>query len=493
MTSFAPLIFRDSYKIETEIPGGVTGTDYSINVRGYFDNITALEPTPIDTEHWLEGTDNTARTVTVNSGNRGGITVQGTYGEYSDHSVRPSGGWQGSDTTSTHVTSGDATDTMRVTSDYGGKVYRFSADAHYAITVKVGLRNFLSGLLHGKPYGTRTRIVDAPQRLEFFLTDNDLHDNPEYLELVRQAARARGEKLEIIPEGMEKKDGKWTPTEPRLLSDAYTGKRAGDPDTAKGLLSFGAVTEVIFDDGRGALENAATNLVEKSSPGATVVGSTNYHPGVAPLINEHTTSFGVRNLANAGSEGNHSFHFVDRTGLVPRLIGVTFTSRPRPDKDLPDGQTLAALEGKQVPRTAALDNVHRHIRPDGNALLEPGATSVGTSRTKSNQLNVTIGGQDNSHRPAGALSVQRTGAHSDVQNSTRDLSAWQRSSDAQYEFKVPTEYTVTVDSRPMTEALSAYLIDKAGDAVVMGGQWMGVALGLPITELPPRASPSPTL
>ncbi|MGF6887797.1 hypothetical protein ABIA39_006311, partial [Nocardia sp. GAS34] len=485
MTSVAPQIFRDSYKFETEIPGGVAGTDYSVDVRGYFDNITALEPTPIDTEHWLEATNNAARTVAVNRGNQGGVTVQGIYGDHSDPSFRPSGGWQGSDSTSKHVTSGDATDTMRVTSDYGGKVYRFSADAHYAVTVKVGLRNYLTGWLRGKPYGTRTRIVDAPQRLEFFLTDNDLHDNPEYLALVRQAAKARGEKLDIIPEGMEMKDGKWTPTERRLLSDAYTEKRPDDPDTAKGLLSFGAVTEVIFDDGRGALEDAATKLVEKFSPGATVVGSNNYHPGVAPLINEHTTSFGVRNLANVGSEGNHSFHFVDRTGLVPRLVGVTFTSRPRPNKDLPDGQTLETLEGKQVPRTAALDNVHRHIGADGNALLEPGATNVGTSRSKTNRLNVTLGGQENKHRPAGTLAVSRTGTHSDNQNSTRDLSAWQRSSDAQYEFKVPTEYTVTVDSRPMDETLSAYLADKLGDALIMGGQWMGVAQGLPISELPP--------
>ncbi|MGW0180122.1 hypothetical protein [Nocardia sp. NPDC003345] len=486
MSSFAPLIFRDSYKFEAEIPGGVTGTDYSVDIRGYFDNIEALAPTPIDTEHWLEGTNNTARTTTENSGNRGDITLQGTYGKKTDDSLRPGGGWQGSDSTSKSVTSADATDTMRVTSDYGGNVYRFVADGHYLVTVEVGLRNYLSGLLHGKPYATRTRVVDAPRRLEFFLTDHDLHDHPEYRKLVEDAAKARGEKPEILPEANEKdKDGQWQPTEPRLLPDAYAGKRTDDPETAKGLLSFGSVTEVLFDDGRAALQDSATKLVEKLAPGATTVGSANYHPGVAPLINKHTTSFGVRNLANAGSEGNHSFHFVDRTGIVPRLVGVTFTARPRRDEDLPDGQTLATLEGKQVPRTAALDNVHRHIRADGNSLLEPGATSVGSSQTKGNELSFTMGGQKGRHRGSGTLAVQREGTQSEVHTSTRDLSAWQRSSDAQYQFKVPTEYTVTVDWRPMTESLSAYLYDKAGDALVMGGQWMGVAQGLVAEELPP--------
>ncbi|MGN2639721.1 ADP-ribosyltransferase [Nocardia takedensis] len=485
MTSFAPLIFRDSYKFESEIPGGVAGADYSVDVRGWFDNIESLGATPIDTEHWLEGTNSTARVRSENSGNQGGLTLHGAYGADADQSFRPSGGWHGDDSTSKHVTSADATDTMRVTSDYGGNVYRFVADAHYLVTVKVGLRNFLSGLARGKPYGTRTRVIDAPRRLEFFLTDNDLHDHPEYLELVRKHAESRGEPSPVLPEEQEQKDGKWTPTERRLLPDAYAGKRTDDPTTAKGLLSFGAVTEVVFEDGRGALENAAVNLVEKVSPGATVVGSNNYHPGVATLINEHTTSFGVRNLANAGSEGNHTFHFVDRTGLFPRLVGVTFTTRPRPDADLPDGRTLATLEGKQVPRTAALDNVHRHIRPDGNALLEPDATSVVTSRSKGNQLSVTLGGQSDGHRPAGTLALERTGAHSDVQNSTRDISAWQRSSDAQYEFKVPTEYSVTVDWRPMTETLSAYLADKAGDMLIMSGLSMGVMHGLVPAELPP--------
>ncbi|WP_067898823.1 WXG100-like domain-containing protein [Nocardia vaccinii] len=510
MIMYAPLIFRDSYKFETEIPGKVTGTDYSVDIRGFFDNIRALEPTAVDTEHWLEANNATTRTTGVNSGHKGAFIVGGTYGEESDHSLRPSGGWQGSNSTNTHVTKGDATDTMRVTSDYGGKVYRFVADGHYAVTVKAGWRNFLSGLAHGKPYGTRTRIVDAPNRLEFFLTDNDLHDYPEYKALLVKTAGEQGWKLDIIPEGQEKQsvtvpqdDGtekkvdKYVPVEPRLLSDAYVGKRPDAPDTAKALPAFGGATEVIFDDGRGALENAATTLLEKISPGATVVGHNNYHPGVAPLINAHTTSYGVRNLANAGSEGKHSFHFVDRSGGIPRMVGVTFTQRPQSDKDMPDGRTLATIEGKMVPRTAALDNVHRHIRADGNALVEPGATNVGSSHSQSNQLSVGIGGQSNQQRPGATLAIQRTGTHSEVQNSTRDLSAWQRSAARQYEFKIPTEWTVTVDWRTMDETLSGYLYDKLGDFLVTGGtaiaegqalittgEWRGVAEGLDPDEIP---------
>ncbi|WP_157103547.1 hypothetical protein [Nocardia harenae] len=492
MTSFAPLIFRDSYKFESDIPGAVAGTDYSVDIRGYFDNIESLGAVPIDTEHWLEGTNSTARTTTTTSGNRGGLIVQGAYGAEAEHSVRPGGGWHGDGSASKQVTAADATDTMRVTSDYGGNVYRFVADAHYLVTVKVGVRNYLNGLVHGKPYAGRRRIVDAPRRLEFFLTDNDLHDHPEYLELVRRHAESQGRESPVLPEEREQRNGEWTPTERRLLPDAYAGARTDEPETAKGLLSFGAVTEVVFDDGRGALENAATALVERVSPGATVVGSGNYHPGVASLINEHTTSFGVRNLANAGSEGSHTFHFVARTGLMPRLVGVSFTARPRRDAELPDGVTLATLEGKQVPRTAALDNVHRHIRPDGNALLEPDATSVGTSHSRGNQLSFTLGGrstgtetEDRGDRPAGTLAIERSATYSEVQNSTRDLSAWQRSSDTQYEFKVPTEYSVTVDSRPLTEAVSAYLADMVGDLLVVGLQRLGAAYGAVPAELPP--------
>ncbi|MFC8042848.1 toxin glutamine deamidase domain-containing protein [Nocardia sp. NPDC057353] len=492
-TSFAPMIFRDSFKFESEIPGGVAGTDYSVDIRGYFDNIEVLGVVPIDTEHWLENTNTTADTETKTRGNAGGINVQGAYGAQSDGSFRPSGGWHGFDSTGKSVTKGDATDTMRVTSDYGGNVYRFTADGHYRVNVKVGLRNFLSGLAQGKPYASRTRFVDAPRRLEFFLTDNDLHNHPEYLRLVQQWAADNKVADPVLPEEtVQQSDGTSVATERRLLPDAYAGARTDDPETAKGLLSFGSVTEVVFEDGRGALEDTATALVEKMSPGATVVGSNNYHPGVATLINEHTTSFGVRNLANAGSEGKHTFHYIDRSGLFPKLVGVNFSTRPRRDADMPDGTTLATLEGKQVPRTAALDNVHRHIRADGNALLEPEATSVGTTRSRGNQLDVTFGGRstgtetkDRGHRPAVTFGVERSSTHGDVQNSTRDLSAWQRSSDAQYEFEVPTEYTVTVDSRPLTEALLTYVADKVGDLLILGGQQLGVAHGLVPEELPP--------
>ncbi|WP_216903786.1 hypothetical protein, partial [Nocardia alni] len=316
MSSFAPLIFRDSYKFEVETPGSIAGSDYTVEITGYLDDVEVLDPAAIDTEHWLESTNASSHTESEQKGHQSTFSTGGRYGEKSDPSFNPVGAYQHNRTKTTHVTNTDTTDTLRVTSDYGGNVHRLRARAHYLVTLKVGTRNVASGVLPEKLgrglhlRDTRSRMVDAPQAMEIFLTDNDLHANPDLMHQVQQAYAKRKVPVTIADE---------QPAD-RKLPDVFFDKKNPGKNN---LLGFGATTEVEFADGRSAYDKTVVDLVEKIAPGATKSGSANYHPGLLSRINQQTTSFGTRTLPNAGSEGKASIHFIHRHPVFgPRLVEI---------------------------------------------------------------------------------------------------------------------------------------------------------------------------
>ncbi len=454
-------IFRDSYVIEgANTPGTLAGTDITVEVTGYLTDVKLLEQPPkMDGERWLQSVNGTGHTDSRQRGNQLGGALTGSYGK-SEHSFIPGGAYhyQTSDTTSS--TAADTAGVFRVTTEDTTPVHRFSASAHYVVNVRVGTRNIASGLIRGGPRADRTRVVDIPDAVEFLLVDNDLQNHPDLLALVYANNVVKGSNYEVREPN----------TPDRGLPSSYI--------ESGGMLGFGTVTDVNVEGGRKGLQDLAHRLVEEQAPGATTSGTANYQPGVLTRINEHTTTLGLRTLPNAGPEGRTAFHFIDRSSwLGPRLVEVAFTARPAPGAD------LDAIRGKRVTSSSGLDNIFGHSTGDGAALDVPGVTRTSKVRQRGHQVDFTASGQSNGHRPKFDLGVQRQSNLSEIQNSARELRAWQRSFGNTSEFPVPYEYGVEVSSRPLDEAMLTRLVRGGIAGVALSGHAAGVLPPLDISEL----------
>lgn len=427
-------IFRDSYPVEgAATPGVLAGTDFTIEVRGYLTDVRVLpQPPKLDAERWLQSTDASASTRNRQAGHQGGLSMAGRYGGKGD-AVAPQGGLQARVARADSVTVNDNTGVFRVTTEDTTAAYRFTAKAHYVVTVRSGARNLASGTVAPGLGGlNRTRVVELPDGVEFLLVDNDLQNHPDLAALVAEVGQ--------------------------------TSTSVGPPDRrlpawyvdSGGTIGAGVVTEVHTGGGRDSFQRRIHRLVLQEAPGVTTPGHAAYVPGVLTRINELSTSLGLRTLVNAGPQGHTAFHFVHRSWLGPRLVEVALVARPAP------GQDLSAHRGKRVTTTSGMDNVFGHSHGDGTALEVPGATRISSTRTISGQVNFAPLGESNGERARSTLSLARQSNRSDAQSSSRELRSWQRTFGNTCEFPVPYEYEVRVSSRPLTESLVGRLADLLG-------------------------------
>ncbi|MQY22248.1 WXG100-like domain-containing protein [Nocardia macrotermitis] len=472
MVGDALRIFRDSYMaVEgASTPGWLAGTNISVKVTGYLTNVKVHpQPPKMDAERWLQSVSGAGHTKGRQRTHRTGATLTESVGKV-DRNVIPGAGYHYSTTTSHSDTVNDTTGVFRVTTEDTTPVHWFTADAHYIVHVRVGARNLAFNVLGGKPRVDRTRVVDVPDAVEFLLVDNDLQNNPDLLELVDNT------NLENLEAGTAGEYGKITEADPpdRGLPIAYVeGKRIG----------YGAVTNVDLEGGREALQNLALELMEEYAPGSTEEESSNYVAGVKTRINEHTTTLGLRTLPNAGPDGRTAFHIVDRSNpFDPHLVTVTFAAGPDPAVD------LSAIRGKQVTETSGVDNIFGHQNGDGAALEVPGATRMTDSRQRGHQIDVSISGQHNGHRPKFDVAVQRQSNVTEIQTSSRERRAWERSFGKTSEFSVPHVYGVRLTRHPLDEARLAYLV-RRGIAVVAHAGGPGLVL-LPPLDISELAAPT---
>ncbi|WP_224733791.1 hypothetical protein, partial [Streptomyces sp. PSKA30] len=427
-------IFRDSYPVEgAATPGVLAGTDFTIEVRGYLTDVRVLpQPPKLDAERWLQSTDASASTRNRQAGHQGGLSLAGRYGG-KDDAVAPQGGLQARVARTDGVTVNDNTGVFRVTTEDTTAAFRFTAKAHYVVTVRSGARNLVSGTVAPGLGGlNRTRVVELPDGVEFLLVDNDLQNHPDLAALVAEAGQTSA------PVG---------PPDRRLPS-WYVD--------SGGTIGAGVVTEVHTKGGRSSFQRRIHDMVQQEAPGVTTPGHAAYVPGVLTWINEHSTSLGLRTLVNAGPQGHTAFHFVHRSWLGPRLVEVALVARPAP------GQDLSARRGKRVTTTSGMDNVFGHSHGDGTALEVPGATRISSTRTISGQADFAPLGESNGERARSTLSLARQSNRSDTQSSSRELRSWQRTFGNTSEFPVPYEYEVRVSSRPLTESLVGRLADLIG-------------------------------
>ncbi|MFE5028853.1 hypothetical protein ACFRAO_37615 [Streptomyces sp. NPDC056656] len=430
-------IFRDSYLVEgAATPGVLAGTDFTIEVRGYLTDVRVLpQPPKLDAERWLQSTDASASTRNRQAGHQGGLSLAGRYGG-KDDAVAPQGGLQARVARTDGVTVNDNTGVFRVTTEDTTAAFRFTAKAHYVVTVRSGARNLVSGTVAPGMGGlNRTRVVELPDGVEFLLVDNDLQNHPDLAALVAEAGQTSA------PVG---------PPDRRLPS-WYVD--------SGGTIGAGVVTEVHTGGGRSSLQRRIHRLVQQEAPGVTTPGHAAYVPGALTRINEHSTSLGLRTLVNAGPQGHTAFHFVHRSWLGPRLVEVALVARPAP------GQDLSARRGKRVTTTSGMDNVFGHSHGDGTALEVPGATRISSTRTISGQVDFAPLGESNGERARSTLSLARQSNRSDAQSSSRELRSWQRTFGNTSEFPVPYEYEVRVSSRPLTESLVGRLADLIGSGL----------------------------
>ncbi|MGW4368961.1 WXG100-like domain-containing protein [Nocardia takedensis] len=450
-------IFRDSYVLEgAATPGALAGTDISVEVTGYLTDVKVLpRPPKMDAERWLQSLTAANRTDSRERGHHWGLSVTGSYGK-PESSFLP-GGSYGYDTgTVDSSTVNDNTGVFRVTTEDTASVHRFSATAHYVVEVRIGKRNYALGVVLRGPHAERARVVEVPDGVEFLLVDNDLQNHPELLALVTAADSAVSVPPSNVPD--------------RRLPAAYVD--------SGGELGFAAVTEVEVRGGRKSLQILARGLVEQVAPGVTRPGAANHVPGVLTRINEHTTSQALRTLPNAGPDGKTRFHFVDRSSwLGPHLVEVAFTARPHPDAD------LNAVLGKRVTETSGVDNIFGHSLGEGSALDPPGATRVDKVRQRGHRFAFAAGGRRNGHRPELDLSVQHRSRLVESQSSSRELRSWQRTFGETSEFAVPYRYAVEVRSRPLNEALSAYLVRRTIAGAALLGSSVGVLPALDLADL----------
>jgi|GEM_PF-5372475 len=439
-------MFRDSYV--REIPG--TGT--AVEVTGYLTKVKVLpQPPKMDGERWLQSVNASAHSESSQRGHQVGGAMAGSFGD-ADYSFIPEGDYHTNTSTTTSTTANDNTTAFRVTTEDTTPVHRFSATAHYVVTVR-------------GPHGDRTRVIEVPDATEFLLVDNDLHNHPDLLALVYATDVTTGGRHEVSEPN----------TPDRGLPTSYT--------TSGGLVSGGVVTDVDLAGGRKALQDEARRLVEEHVPGITTPGSKNYLPGVLTRINEHTTTLGLRTLPNAGPAGRTAFHFIDRrfrdprTGLIMRqLVEVSFNARP--DSTRPWSTTL----GKRVSTTSGLDNILGHSTGDGSTLN--GATRTSTTRQRGHKLNFAPGGKFKGHRLEFNLTHQRQNIHTEFHNSGRELRAWQRSLGNTTEFSVPYQYTVEVSSRIIPEqTLLGSLIRHGVQGLTRAGQLLGIPSLLNVAPL----------
>ncbi|MFD6158152.1 hypothetical protein ACFWF7_11145 [Nocardia sp. NPDC060256] len=449
--------FRDSYVIEgANTPGALAGTDITVEMTGYLTDVKVLsQPPKMDGERWLQSVNGSAHTESAQRGHRTGATYTGSEGDY--HSSVVGGGAYHYNTTSTKSsTTNDNSGVFRVTTEDTTPVHRFSATAHYVVTVRVGNRNFARGVLPGGMRGERTRTIEIPDAVEFLLVDNDLQNHPDLLALVSAHSLITGTDYEV-PEANEPD---------RRLPTAFV---------ESGKLGFGTVTDVHLEGGRNDLQDLARELIEEHAPRATTPGTVNYQPGVLTRINEHTTTLGLRTLPNAGDEGA-VFHFIDRSSwLGPRLVEVKFSARPDP------AGKWSEARGKRVTATSGLDNIFGHSTGHGAAL--GGATRVATTQTRGHQVDGILGGQINGHRPKFDLAVQRTSSVNEFQQSSREIRSWQSTLGNTSEFPVPYRYVVEVKSRRLDEALLTYLVHRGIDGLAATGQALGVLPPLDVSHV----------
>ncbi|WP_327250036.1 hypothetical protein [Streptomyces sp. NBC_01320] len=427
-------IFRDSYVIESAAtPGALAGTDFTIEVKGYLTDVRVLpQPPKLDAERWLQSTDASASTENRQSGHQGGLSLAGRYGGRNS-AFEPQGGLQARVARTDGVTVNDNTGVFRVTTEDTTPAYRFTAKAHYVVTVRSGARNVVSGTVAPGQGGLdRTRVVELPEGVEFLLVDNDPQNHPDLAALVAEAGQTS------LPAN---------PSNHRLPSWYID---------SGGTIGAGAVTEVHTAGGRGSFQRRIHRLVQQDAPGVTTPGHAAYVPGVLTRINEHATSLGLRALVNAGPRGHTAFHFVHRSWLGPRLVEVALVARPAPCQD------LSARRGKRVTATSGMDNVFGHSHGDGTALEVPGATRTSSTRTFGMQADFSPLGERDGEQARPTLSLARQSNRLDAQNSSREMRSWQRTFGNTTEFSVPYEYEVRVSSRPLTESLFGRLINVIG-------------------------------
>ncbi|MEV6995649.1 hypothetical protein AB0N87_42085 [Streptomyces sp. NPDC093228] len=449
-------IFRDSYPVEgAATPGVLAGTDFTIEVRGYLTDVQVLpQPPKLDAERWLQSTDASASTRNRQAGHQGGLSLAGRY-RGKDNAVAPQGGLQARVARTDGVTVNDNTGVFRVTTEDTTAAFRFTAKAHYVVTVRSGARNLVSGTVAPGLGGlNRTRVVELPDGVEFLLVDNDLQNHPDLAALVAEAGQTSA------PVG---------PSDRRLP--------AWYVDSG-GTIGAGVVTEVHTGGGRSSFQRRIHRLVQQEAPGVTTPGHAAYVPGVLTRINEHSTSLGLRTLVNAGPQGHTAFHFVHRSWLGPRLVEVALVARPAP------GQELSARRGKRVTTTSGMDNVFGHSHGDGTALEVPGATRISSTRTISGQVDFAPLGESNGEQARSTLSLARQSNRSDAQSSSRELRSWQRTFGNTSEFPVPHEYEVRVSSRPLTESLVGRLADLIGSGLDLAAVFV---LPLPLAGLFPAS------
>ncbi|MFF3572561.1 hypothetical protein ACFYXQ_32815 [Nocardia jiangxiensis] len=471
MNADAPRIFRDSYvAVEgASTPGTLAGTDITVKTTGYLTNVRVRpRPPKMDAERWLQSVNGAGHTDTNQLGHQWGASLTESVGKV-DRNVIPGAAYHYSTSYSHSDTVNDNSAVFRVTTEDTTPVHWFVADAHYLVNVRVGVRNLARGLIAGGPHIDRTRVVDMPDAVEFLLVDNDLQNNPDLLALVNDSNLEAGF-------GQEYGDIAEANPPDRGLPIAYVkGKRIG----------YGAVTNVEVEGGRDAYQKLALELVEKYAPGITKPGSANYLAGVETRINEHTTTLALRTLPNAGPDGRTAFHLIDRTRpFDPHLVEVTFSARPDPSVD------LSTIRGKRVTSTSGVDNIFGHSNGDGAALEVPGATRMSDSRKRGHQIDFTLSGQHGGHRPKFDLSVQRQSNLTEIQTSSRERRAWQRSFGNTSEFPVPHEYVVEIRKRPLAEARLAMLVRRGISGFAMAGGGIGLLPPLQLSDLAGLAAPT---
>ncbi|MFJ8749449.1 hypothetical protein ACIREO_08950 [Streptomyces sp. NPDC102441] len=493
----AQRIARDSYVVENIASSGVlAGKDITVEVRGYLTDVKALPaPGVMDYERWVQSVDASAHIDNVSRGHSYGGGIAGNY-SVPGRRVVPSGRYLHRRTVTEVDTVNDNSPVMRVTTENDVSPHRFSAKVTYVVTVSMGQRNALIAMVSPNPTLSVQQIVEpSDATAEFILNDNDLINHPEFRLAGVPAPPDPGPYDRMLPPGMVQ-SGKLpfssvveveieapAPAEPEAPALVETEAPAPaepeaptvaepQPGTAAAQSPPGAdVPAEPSATGswspRSAFETLIRDTVEKVAPGVTKPGRSNYLPGVRTRINEHGTWLGLATLPNAGPEARTIFHFVHRSAAGPKLVQVSLNARPVGD--------LAAARGRSALKTAGLDNVLGHTNGDGGTLPKPGTTRHSRNDASSDQLEFSPMAQVDSHRIKTTLGVIRKTENQEAAISTVERRIWERTVGDTSEFDLLYEYSVTVESVPLDEALIVRLPRLLAEWLGWAGRKTGLA------------------
>ncbi|WP_459740182.1 hypothetical protein [Streptomyces sp. E-15] len=371
-----PQILNGSLDFGTQSTG-VVGTRVEFKVEGYFKNVTRGLESPAEgalvTERWHVSGRGSGVTLSSSSSHSGSPVTQvglafsqgGMSGRYGLGVGRNE-----SDTRSDGATG------YRITSQSGGRLVWFRADLTMVIEARRGRHQLLHDLvsdLGSRDPEVRRTVVEIPQAVDFFISERDLVRYPRLAEIAGltdlPAPPPRDLPLPMTYISSGGSVGTGTVTEVTEVTEV--------PEPTATAGAAGAAV-------RKALRQTVEDLVENIAPGSTTVGRGAHVPGLRERIGELTSP---RNLQALIAARHSSVSFVANSWLGPRLVRISLTANPAPG--------FESVLGRPVAPGTDLETQFVRATGKGSPLPAPGTTGHSTSRSRTNELGLTLSGSGN--------------------------------------------------------------------------------------------------